>query len=97
VATELIPFGSSALATLPLGGISEASSGGTSATASGVTITATTSVIAGAASGIVTFAASSGGAVRSFGDKLRTAGQYATAELKMIANRYYQLSGDLQV
>jgi len=49
------------------------------------------------ATGVVTFAGSAGGAVLSFGNKLRTAGQNATASLRNIANRVYQLSGDLQV
>lgn len=49
------------------------------------------------ATGIVTFAAAAGGAVFSFGSKLRTAGQYATAKLAVIANKVSSLSGDLQV
>jgi hypothetical protein len=49
------------------------------------------------ATGIITFAASSGGAVLSFGNKQRTAGQNATARVKNIANKVFSLSGDLQV
>lgn len=49
------------------------------------------------ATGIVTFVASSGGAIFSFGGKLRTAGQNATATLRNIGNRVFSLSGDLQV
>jgi hypothetical protein len=47
--------------------------------------------------GNVTFAAGSGGAIFSFGNKLRTAGHYATARLSMIANKVSALTGDLQV
>lgn len=54
-------------------------------------------ITATGATGIVTFAASSGGAVFSFGNKLRTSGQYATAYLRNIANRVFSLTGDLQV
>lgn len=54
-------------------------------------------ITATAATGIVTFAAASGGAISSFGDKYRTAGQKATARLKNVGNRLWSLTGDLQV